>query len=53
MVELAVQVEFLKFLEDLHHVVQMFGLVLGIDEDIINIDNYEMMEEFSGKTLSW
>lgn len=42
--ELEVQMVFPKFLEDLHHMVVMFGLVLGID--VIIIDDDKMIEEF-------
>lgn len=44
LLQLDIKVVFPKSVEDLHHVLTMFGLVPGIDEDIINIDNDEMMK---------
>ncbi len=45
LLQLEVKMVFSQFLKDLLHVAAMFSLVLGVDEDIINIDDDELMEE--------
>ncbi len=45
LLQLEVKMVFSQFLKDLLHVAAMFSLVLGVDEDIINIDDEELMEE--------
>ncbi len=45
LLQFEVKMVFSQFLKDLLHVVAMFSLVLGVDEDIINIDDDELMEE--------
>ncbi len=36
---------FSQLLKDLLHVVAVFGLVSGVNEDVVNIDDDELMEE--------
>lgn len=43
--ELQVQMEFSKFLKDLHHVVAMVGQVPGVNEDFVDTDDVETVEE--------
>ncbi len=45
LLQLEVKMVFSQFLKDLLHVVAIFGLVPGVNEDIVNIDDDKLMEE--------
>lgn len=43
--QLEVEMEFPQFMEDLFHMVVMFGQVPGVNDYVVDVDDDEMMEE--------